>query len=100
MSSGEPPAGFTWDAAKAESNFTKHGVAFGEATTVFEDPLADVRIDDLHSWDEDRMLVTGRSAAGRLLTVSYTVRGDETRIISAWPATPGDRRDYEQSANR
>jgi uncharacterized DUF497 family protein len=28
---------FEWDASKAESNFQKHGVSFGEASTVFGD---------------------------------------------------------------
>jgi uncharacterized DUF497 family protein len=31
---------FEWDAKKAASNLSKHGVAFEEALTVFADPLA------------------------------------------------------------
>jgi len=31
---------FEWDSAKAASNFTKHGVSFFEAATVFADPSA------------------------------------------------------------
>lgn len=43
---------------------------------------------------------TGRSVAGGLLTVSYAVRADDTRIISAWSATSEERRHYyEQGDN-
>jgi len=31
---------FEWDKRKAESNLRAHGVSFGEATTVFADPLS------------------------------------------------------------
>jgi uncharacterized DUF497 family protein len=31
---------FEWDAEKAAQNLTKHRVSFGEAVTVFRDPLA------------------------------------------------------------
>jgi len=31
---------FEWDAAKARSNFKKHGITFEEATTIFGDPRA------------------------------------------------------------
>jgi hypothetical protein len=39
-----------WDAAKARSNLTKHGVSFDEAATVFGDPLAVT----IHDEDEMR----------------------------------------------
>ena len=29
-----------WDAAKAKANLQKHGISFGTAVLVFEDPLA------------------------------------------------------------
>lgn len=30
---------FEWDPTKADSNLRKHGVTFGEAANVFNDPL-------------------------------------------------------------
>jgi uncharacterized DUF497 family protein len=30
---------FEWDKNKATKNFSKHGVSFNEAETVFDDPL-------------------------------------------------------------
>lgn len=90
------PPGFEWDALKAENNRRKHGVAFEEAATAFDDPTAIVRYDDEHSSVEDRLLVTGRSASGRHLTVSYTMRGEGMRIISARPANRRETRQYEE----
>jgi hypothetical protein len=37
----------------------------------------------------------GLSAAGRLLLVSHTDRGEKVRIISARKASRRERRDYE-----
>jgi uncharacterized DUF497 family protein len=90
------PPGFEWDPAKAERNSARHGVTFPEAATVFDDPVAFAREDDEHSQTEDRFHVIGRSVVGRLLTVCYTMRGDITRIISAWSASVEDRREYHE----
>ncbi len=49
---------FTWDPRKAASNAKKHGVIFGEAATVFADPLALVILDAAH---EERTLLLGLS---------------------------------------
>jgi uncharacterized DUF497 family protein len=43
---------FEWDEAKARSNRIAHEIGFDEATTVFDDPLARIFDDDLHSVDE------------------------------------------------
>lgn len=87
--------GFEWDDAKAASNFQKHGVTFGEAATVFSDPLAVTWPDPDHSIDEDRYLTIGQSAAGRTVIVSHTDRDDRIRIISAREATRREQQGYE-----
>ena len=91
-------AGFEWDPTKDTENERKHGVGFGEAETVFEDPDVLVRDDEWHSEREQRFLATGRSVAGRLLTVTYTMRGDSTRLINARTATPAEAHEYERNA--
>jgi hypothetical protein len=45
---------FEWDEEKAESNSIKHGVSFDEASTVFDDSLARIFDDELHSTSEKR----------------------------------------------
>jgi uncharacterized protein len=86
---------FEWDSKKADSNYSKHGVSFSEAMTVFGDPLAATGFDPAHSQEEDRFLTLGLSADGRLLVVSHTNREEIVRIISARQATRRESKDYE-----
>ncbi len=83
---------FEWDAAKAASNVTKHGVSFPEAATVFADPLA-VYLDD--GSGTGTLVVIGTSLRERVLYVVHVERGERDRIISARPAEPGERAVYE-----
>lgn len=90
------PIDFEWDRTKATENTRKHGVAFEEAVSVFQDPLSLTIPDPDHSIDEERFLILGVSSRGRLIVVSHTERDDAIRIISAREADPQERRDYEQ----
>ncbi|HOC53985.1 MAG TPA: BrnT family toxin [Verrucomicrobiota bacterium] len=91
------PLSFEWDESKAESNLTKHGVSFEEASTVFGDPLSLTIPDPAHSQAEDRSIVLGQSHQRKLLVVVYTERGDNIRVISARRASRGERKSYEES---
>ena len=86
---------FEWDDAKAAANLRKHGVSFDEATEVFGDPYALVDRDAEHSFDEERFLVIGYSAARLLFVIFAERRGDVIRIISARLPTPAERTAYE-----
>jgi uncharacterized protein len=86
---------FEWDKKKAEANISKHGVAFEEAKTVFLDPLYVDFYDPDHSYDEHRYIIIGRSQQKRLLMVSYTERGNITRLIGSRELTRRERRLYE-----
>lgn len=89
---------FEWDTRKAAVNRTKHGVSFEEAATVFGDPQALDGPDLIHSEKERRSLRLGRSAAGRVLIVAYTLRrrgdGESVRIISARRSSRKERAAY------
>ena len=85
---------FEWDPNKAATNFTKHGVTFSEAATVFGDPLEITIPDTDHSTEEYRFLSIGRSESGLLLVVGYTERNNHIRIITARQATPREARHY------
>lgn len=87
---------FEWDTAKAAENLAKHGVSFEEAATVFRDTLSATGADPDHSVSEERFITFGVSTSGRLLVVAHTERGDTIRIISARPATRGERKIYEE----
>jgi len=86
---------FEWDTEKAKTNIRKHGVEFGEAMSVFGDPLEVTIADPDHSHLEQRYLSIGLSSSGRLLVVSYTERNGNIRIISARTATSAERKTYE-----
>ena len=83
---------FEWDPAKDIANRRKHGVRFADAVAVFEDELA-ITIDDDHA-NEERFITIGSDVLGRVLTVIYTWRGDDIRIISARKATAREARVY------
>lgn len=85
---------FEWDKQKAFENFRKHGIAFEEAKTVFNDPFS-ITISDLRH-AEARYVDIGMSAKGQLLVVVYTERQSNIRIISCRKATATERRAYEQ----
>jgi uncharacterized protein len=52
---------FEWDPNKARLNVKTHGVSFDEASTAFRDPLSQTIDDPLHSEDEERFVLIGRS---------------------------------------
>lgn len=90
---------FDWDAKKAASNKTKHGVAFADAITAFDDPYALIERDEAHSTaSESRELLIGEAETG-VLVVIFTVReaGSVYRIISARRANRKERRLYEEA---
>ncbi|HUP92893.1 MAG TPA: BrnT family toxin [Solimonas sp.] len=89
---------FTWDPSKEQHNRRKHRVGFAEAVTVFLDPLARIFDDPDHSADEHREIIVGHSDGRQLLLVVFVERERDTiRIISARPATPAERHDYQES---
>jgi len=88
---------FEWDDQKARANVEKHGVTFGEATEVFDDPNALEDYDPDHSDEESRFIIIGLSSR-RLLYVVYAERAvDTVRIISARKAHQVEQKNYEQS---
>ncbi|MGO8703877.1 MAG: BrnT family toxin [Candidatus Brocadiia bacterium] len=87
---------FSWDEEKARENLRKHGVSFEEASSVFADENARVKHDPEHSTEEDRFLLLGFSARGRVLVVchAYQRKDEVIRIITARRATRNERRQY------
>lgn len=92
---------FSWDSRKAESNVRKHGVAFDEAITVFNDPYAYIFDDLSHSEDEHREIIIGFSTLSRLVLVCFVERDEDViRIISARRAAKVEIKDYEKNARK
>ena len=83
-----------FDPDKAEQNLTKHRVSFEEAATALLDPMA-LAFEDHDAEGEPRWVLLGMSANARLLTVVYTLRGEERiRLISARKASRQEAKHY------
>ena len=83
---------FEWDPFKNQTNIKKHGVSFETAKRIFDGPVAS-GADTREDYGEERFIGIGR-AANAVLVVVYTYRGENTRLISARPATRTERGKY------
>ena len=66
-----------------------------EAIPVFEDPYGITVTGDEPDPGEQRFVTLGMGAAGRLLVVVYTWRGENIRIVSARTAEAHEYTQYE-----
>jgi uncharacterized DUF497 family protein len=73
---------FQWDEKKNLENFKEHHVSFEEAQYAFLDPQRIIALDLKHSDDETRYFCFGKFGDG-ILTVRFTYRNNEIRIIGA-----------------
>jgi uncharacterized protein len=90
---------FEWDAAKAQTNYAKHGIKFEDVLDIFDDIFAFEEEDDRKNYGEKRLSLTGMTR-GEIITVIYTQRGEKIRLISARRANKNDRADYYGTATR
>jgi uncharacterized protein len=92
--------GFDWDEGNNRKSVENHDVSQAEAEQIFfNDPLLVVE-DVSHSARELRLQALGRTDAGRLLHISFTLRGDGKliRVISARTMHRKERLRYEHES--
>jgi uncharacterized DUF497 family protein len=87
---------FEWDDKKAKSNLIKHNVSFEEASAAFGDDLSITIEDPLHSDNENRLILIGKSSNNKTLIVVHIEQTDSIRIISARKATKKEQKFYEE----
>ena len=85
--------GFEWDDEKAAANIANHGIGFEIARLAFNDPDGIDDLDDRDDYGEERCNWHGL-VNGRVLVVTYCVRGPRIRIISARKATKHEQETY------
>ncbi len=91
--------GFEWDAGNWSKSELKHGVAVAEAQEVLlNDPLC--QVDARHSGDEQRYVALEVTNEGRRLFVSFTVRHNRVRVISARPMSKKERAIHEEEITK
>ena len=91
--------GFQWDTGNAYKSTEKHSVAQGEAEEIFFNQPLLIAGDEKHSSEERRYLALGITTLGRLLSVVFTLRKQETliRVVSARPMSKKERAFYEKA---
>jgi hypothetical protein len=88
--------GFDWNAGNIDKNWERHQVSASECEQVFFQRPILVAPDLEHSEDEPRYAALGQTAAGRPLTIVFTIRDTLIRVISARGMSRRERRVYEQ----
>lgn len=88
---------FDWDDGNRRKNQIKHDVSPEECEQVFlNEPL--LLLDDTaHSLKEARSFALGRTNEDRKLSISFTLRNERTRVISARPMSRSERNSYENA---
>lgn len=89
------PAVFEWDKGNIDKNFISHNVTNKEAEEVFNNqPL--VSEDIKHSTLEKRFQALGKTDKGKLLFISFTMRNEKVRVISARDMNKKEVKIYEE----
>jgi uncharacterized DUF497 family protein len=84
---------FIWDEKKAATNLRKHGIEFPFAVRVFQSAVQAEWIDDREDYGEERWNIVG-FVDGLALLVTYTLRGEDIRILSARRTTKYEQEKY------
>lgn len=91
------PLKFEWDEGNIDKNWEKHQVNNSECEEIFFDDNKRLLKDKLHSDDEDRFIILGKTKQDRLLYLVFTVRDEKIRVISARDINQKERRLYEKA---
>ena len=83
---------YTWDEAKRQSNLRKHGLDFADAPAVLEGDSYSTEDTSLQ-YSERRYNAIG-SIYNIVVSITYTERNDEIRIISFRRASRRETRDF------
>lgn len=86
--------GFDWDDGNIDKNWHSHRVAWWECEEVFFNRPRPIFEDPGHSKLEERLYILGQTNAGRWLFVSFTIREDLIRPISARGMNARERKLY------
>jgi len=86
--------GFEWDEGNQTKNWIKHQVSTSECEEVFFNLPLLLADDVQHSQEEKRFYVLGQTNAERKLFISFTIRTNKIRVISAREMSRKERQVY------
>ena len=76
------PVAFDWDKGNIDKNLHKHNVSDKEAEEVFKSEPLKIFKDNKHSQKEQRFVAYGVTNINRKLTIVFTLRKQNIRVIS------------------
>ena len=89
--------GFDWDAGNDRKSLDKHSVTRLEAEEVFFNVPILLLNDEKHSKKEPRFHALGKTDTGRLLHITFTIRANKLRVISARDMHKKEKKVYENN---
>lgn len=90
------PLLFDWDKGNLDKNWLKHKVRSKEVEEIFFNDELITFFDIGHSQKENRFIALGRTNQKRKLIISFTIRKNKIRVISARNQSRKERKLYEQ----
>ena len=88
--------GFLWDEGNYNKNWIKHKVTRSECEEIFFNLPLVISDDVKHSSTEKRFYALGKSKSERFLFISFTIRKNLIRVISARDMNRKERKIYEE----
>lgn len=91
------PLEFNWDLHNIEKNWNKHNIDYKECEQAFINKPHLIYEDIKHSQQEPRYTLFGFTNDFRLITINYTIRNKQIRVISARDQNIKERRSYAKN---
>lgn len=91
------PLEFEWDSHNQEKNWLKHKVDYKECEEAFKNTPQAIFEDKIHSKSELRHTLLSFTNNQRYIFITFTIRNNKVRIISARNQDKKERRIYEES---
>ncbi|MCH8011800.1 MAG: BrnT family toxin [Candidatus Marinimicrobia bacterium] len=92
--------GFEWDKGNRDKNWIRHRVSKNKCEEVFFNQPILVSEDPKHSNVEKRYYVLGRTDSNRFLFISFTIRNNRIRVISARDMNRKERKAYHEQIEK
>ena len=90
---------FEWDKGNETKSLITHKITIEETEEAFYDKNAFVDNDRLHSEEEARLILIGKTKKGKLLYIAFTVREGRIRPISSRPINRKEVQMYEKKVD-
>jgi uncharacterized DUF497 family protein len=92
-------AGFEWDEGNRTKNWDKHQVTMSECEEAFFNLPLLLADDSDHSQQEKRFYILGQTNLQRKLFISFTIRKNMIRVISARDMSRKERQVYGKTTS-